>query len=108
MGLNAKTVLGEGKVFVPGELTNPVVAAWCTGYIRAVLSEQLFMVQKRGGRIISCTTDGYICDLNPESYNLLHPQVESVYGIQFGEFRKTLGHDGSILEVKGHSVGLAS
>jgi len=108
MGLNTKA-RGGTLSFFPGDLTNPVVAAHCTAMVRAVftrLAEQIYAVEDRGGRVISCTTDGFITDLNPTDYGLHSHQGK--YGSLFSATRTSLWFDASIMETKGVTAGLAS
>lgn len=46
-----------------GKHANPILASYVTGFIRAFLCELMNNVNKIGGRIISCTTDGFITDI---------------------------------------------
>lgn len=106
MGLNPKPQ-GKQFGFMPSELTNPLVAAYCTGLVRAVLGEQIYHTHNQGGRVVSVTTDGFITDLNPHDYGILSPT--GAYGRLFASTRTLLGHEGEhIMETKGSTCGLAS
>lgn len=43
-----------------GSLSNPLLAGWITSFIRTVLSELMDFIDKKGFKILSCTTDGFI------------------------------------------------
>ena len=51
-----------------GNISNPFIAQAISGFVRATLSETLNYVDKQGGKIISCTTDGFITDIAPEIF----------------------------------------
>ena len=102
-GLNLKKVFStktQSTVDItPGTLINPLYAGWITSFIRTVLAELMNHIHAQGGRIISCTTDGFICDL-PDLDKIV---VEG----ELGEFsrlyqlaRVRLGFTNQLLEVK--------
>ena len=102
-GLNLKKVFStktQSTVDItPGTLINPLYAGWITAFIRTVLAELMNHIHAHGGRIISCTTDGFICDL-PDLDKL---KIEG----ELGEFsrlyqlaRVRLGFTSQLLEIK--------
>lgn len=66
-GLNSKSGYDARhncmRVIEGGYLASPVLASYVTGFIRAFLFELMNNVAKLGGRIISCTTDGFLTDI---------------------------------------------
>lgn len=54
---------GEVKRMNVGELANPIIASWITGFVRSVIGEMLYLTNKMGGRVVSVTTDGFISDI---------------------------------------------
>lgn len=108
-GLNAKprfnSRLNTMQPSVSGGLTNPVICCWTTGAIRATLSETMNLVERRGGKIISCTTDGFITNLPglDKDPTLLSPMIA-----YFRHARKMLSGDDSLLELKTSSKGVAT
>jgi len=51
------------KKLSSGDLTNPIIGAWITGFVRALLAELLQIVDKLGGQVCSITTDGFVSDI---------------------------------------------
>lgn len=72
-GLKKKTVYDTGKmksVELPhSQITNAAIAAHTTGFIRAVLSEQIAGIPPHR-KVISATTDGFITDADYSELNL--------------------------------------
>ena len=80
-GLNQKTSFdtksGTNIVTSAGPLINPLYGGWITSFIRTVLAEIMNNVHNQGGRIISCTTDGFISDMSGlDSMNIDGPNCE--------------------------------
>ena len=78
-GLKTKTVF-EAKTMKSVELphsiiTNAAIAAHTTGFIRAVLSEQIASVSPHR-TVISATTDGFITDADESELNLDGPMAK--------------------------------
>jgi len=46
-----------------GDLSNPVIASYITGFTRALVGECLGNIAKLKGRVVSVTTDGFITDV---------------------------------------------
>jgi hypothetical protein len=67
MGLSGNTTYDiRSKTYVKvdaGELTNPILASYITGFTRAAVSELMHNVGLLNGNIISVTTDGFIADI---------------------------------------------
>jgi hypothetical protein len=110
LGLSAKSLFNSRtnsmNVSTPSDLTNPVLACWITGFIRAVLSESLNEVEIFGGKCVSCTTDGFISNLKD-----LESSPEFGRGILASYFRygrKNLSGDETLLEMKHNCKGIAT
>jgi hypothetical protein len=77
-GLKKKTVYDTGKmksVELPhSQITNAAIAAHTTGFIRAVLSEQIAGVPSHR-KVVSATTDGFITDADYSELNLSGPMA---------------------------------
>lgn len=54
---------GEVRRMNVGELANPIIGSWITGFVRSVIGEMLYLTNKMGGRVVSVTTDGFITDI---------------------------------------------
>jgi hypothetical protein len=78
-GLKKKTVFdtkGMTSVELPhSELTNAAIAAHTTGFIRAVLSEQIAGVPSHRN-VVSATTDGFITDADLSELDLSGPMAK--------------------------------
>ena len=55
---------------------------------------------------MSCTTDGFIIDLNPSEYRL--HEAKGAYGLSYSKARTAMGFSSVTTETKGVTVGLAS
>lgn len=77
-GLKKKTVFDTHGMksieLPPSKITNAVIAAHTTGFIRAVLSEQIARVPI-GKTVISATTDGFITDAELSELDLTGPMA---------------------------------
>lgn len=77
-GLKKKMVYDTGKmksVELPtSEITNAAIAAHTTGFIRAVISEQIAGIPPHR-KVISATTDGFITDADCSELNLSGPMA---------------------------------
>ncbi|MCV5334366.1 hypothetical protein OFD71_39420, partial [Escherichia coli] len=81
-------------------VTNPYFAASATGFVRAVLSEQLAGIHKHHGddvTIVSATTDGYLVDCTEEQ---LH--VSGTISQRFSKICEQTG-DGKMIKHKHHA-----
>lgn len=84
-----------------GELSNPVIAASITGFIRAVIAETLRNIQKLGGRVISVTTDGFVTDVENLEEKLLTMKSDKIIFIKYYRvIRRLLSDDPSAFELK--------
>lgn len=79
-----------------GELSNPILASYITGFTRALIGECMNNIQKIGGRIISVTTDGFITDVDNLEEKLL--SLDDKYIILLKVYRSL--RKGLTLEVK--------
>jgi hypothetical protein len=69
-----------------GELSNPILAGYITGFIRSVIGECLHNISTLKGEVISATTDGFITNIeNLESKILDLPEKSTIL---FRTFRK--------------------
>lgn len=108
MGLSGKNrydVKTDSFVRIPGgTLSNPVMASYITGFTRALLGECLNNIQALGGKVVSCTTDGFITDVENLEEKLL--KLEGIQCLKlFRQMRRLLTEgdsrpDPSALEVK--------
>jgi hypothetical protein len=66
-GISGKTAFDtKTKTYVKvggGDLANPILASYITGFCRAVVGECLNNVEKLGGKVVSVTTDGFLSDI---------------------------------------------
>lgn len=66
-GISGKTAFDiKTKSYVKvggGELSNPILASYTTGFCRAIVGECLNNVVKLGGKVVSVTTDGFLSDI---------------------------------------------
>ena len=78
------------------EFANPLIFSWITAFIRSVGGELMHDVHKRGGTVVSVTTDGFITDLSS-----IEPTVSdfSLYN-QYCKIRKELSGNPEGLELK--------
>jgi hypothetical protein len=100
-GLKKKTVFdtrGMKSIELPhSRLTNAAIAAHTTGFIRAVLSEQIAGVPPHR-TVVSATTDGFITDAEMDELNLDGPMAR-----RFGALCERVAPEGRMLEPK-HKV----
>ncbi|HGF5126764.1 TPA: DNA polymerase [Vibrio parahaemolyticus] len=91
---------GLSKNIPHSPVTNPYFAAHATGFVRAVLSEQLAGIHKHHGddvTVVSATTDGYLVDCTEEQ---LH--VSGTISQRFSKICEQTG-DGKIIKHKHHA-----
>ena len=103
-GLNQKTSFdtksGTNIVTSAGPLINPLYGGWITSFIRTVLAEIMNNVHNQGGRIISCTTDGFISDMSGlDSMNIDGPNCEFARMYKEARFN-LLQKEEALLEIK--------
>jgi hypothetical protein len=86
-------------------LSNPVISSHITGLIRAVLGEVIRQVNIKGGKIISCTTDGLITNM-PDLIKEINydNKLISIYS----NLREEISGDKNILEIKHVVKGIIS
>ena len=98
MGLTGKTgydiATGKSQPIGESPLTEPFLAAWATGYIRAVLGEILWKLPE-SGTVISATTDGLLTDVPIEDMDLTGPLCSS-----FADIRERLFGEREVLDPK--------
>ena len=97
-GLKTKTVYDTGQmksVELPHSLiTNAAIAAHTTGFIRAVLSEQIAGIPLHR-KVVSATTDGFITDAEYSELDLSGPMA-----IRFQALCERVSPDSKMLELK--------
>jgi hypothetical protein len=86
-------------------LSNPVISSHITGLVRAVLGEVIRQVNLKGGKIISCTTDGLITNMPGLLNDLdLNSKLLSIYS----GLRQEISGSDAILEIKHAVKGIIS
>ena len=101
MKFNART--NDMKRMEGTDLSNPLIAAWITSFVRCVIGESLHAIQLLGGKVVSATTDGFITDIKDfESKIIKHPLFKWSL---FNEYRK---EHKEILEQKHAGRGVLS
>ena len=97
-GLKRKTVYDTGKMksveLDHSDITNAAIAAHTTGFIRAVLSEQIAGIPLHR-KVISATTDGFITDADYSELNLNGPMA-----LRFQALCERVSPDSKMLELK--------
>jgi len=53
----------EMKTMIGNDLANPIIGTWITGFVRSLIAELLHEIDLLGGQVVSCTTDGFVCDI---------------------------------------------
>lgn len=86
------------------DLSNPIIGAWITSFIRSTVSECLHGIQALNGKIVSVTTDGFITDIENLEYKLLkyyriNKQSNSLLK-EYRSLRKYLSGKYDALEIK--------
>lgn len=96
----------------PSELSNPLIGSWITAFIRSVLGECLHNIHKMNGKIISCTTDGFVTDLKnlEELFNNCGGScgAKNTLMKNFQGIRNLLAGNSSGLEIKHEGKGIIS
>lgn len=88
-----------------GPLTNPIMGQAISGFVRATLSEALLKIEKLGGKVISCTTDGFITNLGFETFN--PENIGSITDLFITSFNKLVGKS-EVWELAYEGIGLIS
>jgi DNA polymerase elongation subunit (family B) len=84
------------------DLSNPLIASWTTAFIRSIIGECLHGINKRGGKVVSVTTDGFITNLEN-----LESLIECNFLLkEFKSIRFNLSNDNSGLELKSFGKGV--
>lgn len=109
-GLNPKTIFDarSGQVLQSkyGVLTNPIIAQAISGNVRAVLSEVIHNIHQSGGNVTSCTTDGFITNL--DIFKMEKDILKGDLNIKFSQARKDLTGDPMTFEIITQGEKLAS
>jgi hypothetical protein len=88
------------------DITNPIIGAYITGFVRSLLAELLQKVQLLGGKVTAVTTDGFVTDIPNLEEKLLENLEEDSFLKQYRDIRLLLSGDPSALEVKTSVRGL--
>jgi hypothetical protein len=84
-----------------GLLSNPILAANITGFIRSVITETLNNINELGGSVISVTTDGFITDVADLEEKLLKINPEkTLFFRSYRLMRKALSDSPTAFELK--------
>jgi hypothetical protein len=103
------SIKADATVRMPGtEFSNPVLASYITGFARSALGEMMHNINFiPGARIVSCTTDGFITNVENLEEKLLalskeNPNVCITFLSLYRFLRKQLtdGSDPRALELK--------
>ena len=86
-------------------LSNPLMASHISALIRGVLGEVINQIEIKGGKIVSCTTDGLLTNL-PNIINEL--DYDSKLLKMYADLREKLSGSRDILEIKGTTEGIIS
>jgi hypothetical protein len=103
-GINPKTRTELGstksvKAFFESQLSSPFCASYTTSMVRAVMCEHLYKVNLDGGMIISITTDGFLCNIHPDS--ITYPNDANMTRL-LRKTRMLLSGDPAHMEIKHH------
>lgn len=95
MGLSGKnkfdTTSKSYKKIQGNFLTNPLLASYITGFVRALIAECLHNVNILGGKVVSVTTDGFICNIEDlESKILASDKTSTTLLKVYRDLRKML------------------
>ncbi|KAG0121864.1 hypothetical protein HOY82DRAFT_544419, partial [Tuber indicum] len=88
------------------DLSNPIIGAWITGFVRSLLAELLYNTQQLGGTICSVTTDGFVCDIENLEDKINSSALPKTFLTKYRDVRESLSKDPAALEVKTSVVGL--
>jgi hypothetical protein len=100
------------KSMIGGPLSNPILGAWITGFVRALIAELINAVHDLGGNVTACTTDGFVCDIPDLEKKLLELYKKDNFNDSFlQDYRNTRdvlthGKDPSGLEIKTSTIGI--
>lgn len=97
---------GEMKRMDGNELSNPLIAGWITSFVRGVIGELLHGVQLLGGKVVSVTTDGFICDI--DDFEKKFSELKSFSKSLYWEYRNAKESKDEILEIKNKGLGIMS
>ena len=86
---------GKMKDLPPSKITQPLLAAFITGLVRAVLSELIANLPP-DARLLTATTDGFLSDTDSDKLDMSGPMITV-----FGRLREIVSGDSKALEVKG-------
>lgn len=109
-GINCKSTFNSksmesdyGRVY--SRISNPLIASYTTSFIRGVLAEQVYRLEKEGiYKILSCTTDGWVTNSPDISYPT---QIKAgVISRYYSRTRFMLSGDRSVYELKNQSKGI--
>lgn len=114
MGDKRKYDIKTGKMLriEPTTLSNPILASWTTAFIRSVIGECLHNLSKLNGRVVSVTTDGFICDVENLEDLLLNSDLlkesDTILLRVYRDIRSKIVSNPSALELKNMGAGIIS
>jgi len=90
----------EGKMrdLDPSKITQPLLAAFITGLVRAVLSEMIAALPS-DAKLLTATTDGFLSDVDADRLNTSGPLIRF-----FSQLREIVSGDPNPIEVKGEAA----
>ena len=91
---------------IGNDLSNPILGTWITGFVRSLIAELLHAVDLLGGQVVSCTTDGFVTDIEDLEKKILALGHKNTFLEQYRAVRLKLSGDPSGLEVKTSVKGL--
>lgn len=93
----------------PNVLSNPILGCYITAFIRSLLGECLHNIYLLKGKVISCTTDGFITDIEfLEEKMLKLPAENTILLRMFRTLRTEISGNPNALEIKNNGVGVVS
>jgi len=90
----------EMKTMLGNDLANPILGTWITGFVRSLIAECLFNIQMLGGQVVSCTTDGFVTDVENLEEKIINLNIKGSLLQRYKDIREKLSGDDSALEIK--------
>jgi len=97
----------EMKTMIGNDLSNPIIGTWITGFVRSLIAELLLDIDLLGGQVVSCTTDGFVCDIENLEKKILETfdKKDSLLS-KYRSIRSILSGEPEGLEVKTFVKGI--
>lgn len=90
-----------------GELSNPLIGSWITAFVRSVVGECLHNIDFLEGKVISCTTDGFITNIDDLENKIGNLKVNTFIKL-YQKIREDLSNNPTSLELKHKGEGIIS